>query len=53
MPPVGDDRSRHGGGLLVYIKKGVPAREASLETSTAREIEVKPIDRNLMAKSNG
>ena len=47
MPPIRADRDRHGGGLLLYIKEGVPAREVSLEQSTAKEIEAKAIEINL------
>ena len=27
MPSIRADRNRHGGGLLIYIKEGVPAKE--------------------------
>ena len=32
---------------MVYIKEGVPAKEVSLETSTAKEIEANAIEINL------
>ena len=46
MPPIRADRNRHRGGLMVYIKEGVPAREVSLETSRAIEIEANAIGIN-------
>ena len=30
MPPLKADINRHWGGLLVYIKEGVPAKEVSM-----------------------
>ena len=47
MTPIRANRNRHGGGLMVYIKEGVPAREVSLETSIAEEIKVKANEINL------
>ena len=47
MPPIRADRNRYGGGLLIYIKEGVPAKEVSLKCSTAKEIEAKAIEINL------
>ena len=47
MPPIRADRNRHGGGLLIYIKEGVPAKEISLSNSTAKDVEAKAIEINL------
>ena len=47
MPPIRADRNRHGGGLLIYIKEGVPAKEVSLRNSTAKDVEAKAIEINL------
>ena len=47
MPPIRADKNRHGGGLLIYIKEGVPAKEVSLKNSTAKDIEAKAIEINL------
>ena len=47
MPPLRADRSRHGGGLLIYIKEGVPAKEVSTSGLTSKEIEIKVIEINL------
>ena len=47
MPPIRADRNRHGGGLLIYIKEGVPAKEVSLRNSTAKDVEAKAVEINL------
>ena len=47
MSPIRADRNRYGGGLLIYIKEGIPAKEVSLKCSTAKEIEAKAIEINL------
>ena len=47
MPPIRADRNWYRGGLLIYIKEGVPAKEVSLKCSTAKEIEAKAIEINL------
>ena len=47
MPLIRADRNRHGGGLLIYIKEGVPAKEVSLRNSTAKDVEAKAIEINL------
>ena len=47
MPPLRADRNRHGGGLLIYIKEGVPAKEVSTSSLTSKEIEIKVIEINL------
>ena len=47
MPPIRADRNRHGGGLLIYIKEGVPTKEVSLRNSTAKDVEAKAVEINL------
>ena len=47
MPPLRADRNQHGGGLLIYINEGVPAKEVSTSGLTAKEIEIKVIEINL------
>ena len=41
MPPLRADRNQHGGGLLIYIRDGVPAREVAISTLTSKEMEIK------------
>ena len=47
MPPLRADKNRYGGGLLVYIKEGVPAKEASTSHLLSKEIEIKVVEINL------
>ena len=47
MPPLRADRNRHGGGLLIYIKEGVPAKEVSTSGLISKEIEIKVVEINL------
>ena len=47
MPPIMADRNRHGGGLLIYMKEGVPAKEVSLRNSTAKDVVAKAVEINL------
>ena len=44
MPPIRADRNWHGGGLLIYIKEGVPAKEVSLRNSSAKDVEAKAVE---------
>ena len=37
MPPLRADRNQHGGGLLIYLRDGVPAREVAIRTLTSKE----------------
>ena len=52
MPPIRADRNWLGGGLLVYIKEGVPTKEVSLDNSTAKEVEAKAFE-IIYVRSNG
>ena len=47
MPPLRADRNQHGGGLLIYIRDGVPAREVAIKTLTSKEMEIKVVEINL------
>ena len=47
MPPLRVDRNQHGGGILIYIKEGIPAREISLLESTSKDVEAKALEINL------
>ena len=47
MPPLRADRNRHGGGLLIHIKEGVPAKEVSTSGLISKEIEIKVVEINL------
>ena len=47
MPPLRADRNQHGGGLLIYIRDGVPAREVAIRTLTSKEMEIKVVEINL------
>ena len=47
MPPLRADRNPHGGGLLIYIKEGVPAKEISKSGLISKEIEIKVVEINL------
>ena len=47
IPPLRVDRNQHGGGILIYIKEGIPAREISLLESTSKDIEAKALEINL------
>ena len=47
IPPLTVDRNQHGGGILIYIKEGIPAREISLLESTSKDIEAKALEINL------
>ena len=47
MPPLRADRNQHGGGLLIYIRDGVPAREVAISTLTSKEMEIKVVEINL------
>ena len=47
IPPLRVDRNQHGGGILIYIKEGIPAREISLLESTSKDIEAKALETNL------
>ena len=47
MPPLRVDRNQHGGGILIYIKEGIPAREISPLESTSKNIEAKALEINL------
>ena len=44
MPPLRVDRNQHGGGILIYIKEGISARETSLLESTSKNIEAKALE---------
>ena len=46
MPLLRVDRNRHGGGILIYIKEGIPAREISLMESMSKYIEAKALEIN-------
>ena len=35
--PFRYDRTRHGGGILVYVREGVPSKELNFEFSTSME----------------
>ena len=52
MPPIRADRNRHGGGLLIYIKEGVPAKDVSIKSSIAKEIEAIAL-KLIYLRSNG
>ena len=43
MPPIRADRNRNGGGLLIFIKEGVPVKEVPLLSSTAKETDPFPL----------
>ena len=43
MPPLRAERNRHGGGLLIYIKEGVPAKEVSTSGLTESTSELKSL----------
>ena len=47
MPPIRADTNWNGGGLLIFIKEGMPATEVPLLSSTTKEIEAKAIELNL------
>ena len=47
IPPLRVDRNQHGGGILIYIKEGIPATEISLLGSTSKNIEAKALEINL------
>ena len=47
MPPLRVDRNQHGGGILKYIKEGIPSREISLLESMSKDIEAKALEINL------
>ena len=47
IPPLRVDRNQHGGGILIYIIEGIPAREISLLGSTSKDIEAKALEFNL------
>ena len=44
IPPLRVDRNQHGGGILIYIKEGIPATEISLLESTSKDIEAKALE---------
>ena len=48
MPPTRADRNRKcWGGLLIFIKEGVPTKEISLLSSTEKDIKAKAIEIDL------
>ena len=47
MSPLRADRNRHRGGLLIYLKEGVPAKEVSTSSLRSKEIKIKVIEINL------
>ena len=47
MPPLRADRNQHGGGLLIYIRDGIPARVVAIRTLTSKEMEIKVVEINL------
>ena len=51
-PPLRYDESSHGGGILLFVRKDIPARKNQINTTSLKSFEGIFVELNLSKKKN-